>query len=357
MSADTRMVYLDSLRGLAAYIVVIGHFFPGEWKSLPIFNLITDTKLAVAIFFILSGIVLTNSNRGARPELFDLIIYGVARFFRLFIPVFAVTVFVWCLYSFDLMFFGELPSDYLAWAPYLDFYRSDVDVIKLIHFSSVEAFLVYDPDTTLIPPAWTMRPELFGSFAILFYVWLVNRGYCSPKPLMLIGISVGLILTTGHLPFVHFLGYFLMGSALRHLADAEVNVVPHPEIFLLTALVAKTISEWLGLSDVRIDFLFSALIVICLMQASSLHAFMCKPALLWLGKVSFPLYLLHVPLIMSFGLHMMHFLSSNGISSQLGQWIVFFCLSALLFMFSGLFMPFERLAIQTSRAVRRLARR
>ena len=180
------------------------------------------------------------------------------------------------------MFFGELPSDYLAWAPYLDFYRSDVDVIKLIHFSSVEAFLVYDPDTTLIPPAWTMRPELFGSFAILFYVWLLNRGYCSPKPLMLIGISVGLILTTGHLPFVHFLGYFLMGSALRHLADAEVNVVPHPEIFLLTVLVAKTISEWLGLSDVRIDFLFSALIVICLMQASSLHAFMCKPALLWL---------------------------------------------------------------------------
>jgi hypothetical protein len=43
----------------------------------------------------LSGIVLTNSNRGARPELFDLIIYGVVRFFRLFIPVFAATVFGW----------------------------------------------------------------------------------------------------------------------------------------------------------------------------------------------------------------------------------------------------------------------
>jgi peptidoglycan/LPS O-acetylase OafA/YrhL len=52
MSANTRMAYLDSLKGLAAYIVVIGHFFPGEWKNLPIFNLITDTKLAVAIFYL-----------------------------------------------------------------------------------------------------------------------------------------------------------------------------------------------------------------------------------------------------------------------------------------------------------------
>ena len=114
-----RLEYLDSLRGLAAYIVVAGHFFPEGWiKNLPILNIVTDTKLAVAIFFVLSGVVLTNPKFNLKMNYTWLPIQLIARFFRLIIPVFAVTIFVWLLYSFDLIYYGNLPSSYNYWEIY-----------------------------------------------------------------------------------------------------------------------------------------------------------------------------------------------------------------------------------------------
>ena len=90
-SNQIRLEYLDSLRGLAAYIVVIGHFFPdGRIKNLPFLNLISDTKLAVAIFFVLSGVVLTNPKYNFNMNAVWLPVQLIARFFRLMIPVFAV---------------------------------------------------------------------------------------------------------------------------------------------------------------------------------------------------------------------------------------------------------------------------
>ena len=59
-----RFIFFDSLRGIAAFIVLIGHYFPETYfKSLPVINLLSDTKLSVCIFFVLSGFVLMQGNK------------------------------------------------------------------------------------------------------------------------------------------------------------------------------------------------------------------------------------------------------------------------------------------------------
>lgn len=349
-----RMQYLDALRGLAAFAVVIGHFFFGEWKNLPVINLISDTKLAVAIFFVLSGVVLTNEKGMInQPPITLLLTYGLARFTRLFIPILSVSIFVALLYSLGFMFNGQLNENYLGWVPYLDFYQTEVGVAKVISFASVETFLIYNPELTLIPPAWTMRPELFGSFAVIAYIWILNRGYIKPRPVLLSVIAFFLVATEGNLPFIHFLGYFLSGCALRHAADLNVKI-SHPSFCLLAALLCKTLLAWQNLGGIMIDFIFATLIIFFLMQAKSLHKEMCGPVLLWLGRISFPLYLLHVPLIMSLGLHTMQFLGNMGVPAAVGQWLVFVVLTIVLFFLSNLFLPVERVAIRASRTVRNL---
>ena len=352
-SSQVRLEYLDSLRGLAAYIVVIGHFFPDGWiKNLPILNLITDTKLAVGIFFVLSGVVLTNPKYNLRMGFFWLPIQILARFFRLLIPVFAVAVFVWFLYSFNLVFNGELPDSYKNWEVYMQHYQSNVDFYRVIYFSWIEAFFMYDPITSLIPPAWTMRPELFGSVVVLSYVWLLQKSFFKIYPISLIFISTALVFSYGYLPFIYYFGFFFLGSALRHISDNGMPINKYPILFFALVLSTKTIFETIEVDSFQLDFIFSGLIVFLLIQAKSLHNFMSRPFLLWLAKISFPLYLLHVPLISSFGLHLMNYFGAVNIDSSFGQFIVFTLLSILLFILSRLFLPFETLGINTSRWIR-----
>ena len=349
-----RLEYLDSLRGLAAYIVVAGHFFPEGWiKNLPILNIVTDTKLAVAIFFVLSGVVLTNPKFNLKMNYTWLPIQLIARFFRLIIPVFAVTIFVWLLYSFDLIYYGNLPSSYNYWEIYNLNYQNDVDLQRAIYFALIEAFFLYDPSTSLIPPAWTMRPELFGSIAVLTYVWSLQKGFIRVYPAYLIILSCILVFTYGYITFIYYFGFFFLGSAIRHMHDSGMKEANNPVLMLFLTILIKTIFQTIGLDSFQLDFIFASIIVYLLIQSKSFHNFMIRPRLIWLAKVSFPLYLLHVPIISSFGLHTMNYFGQNNIDSSYGQFIIFLLLSIVLFFTSRLFLPFEKLGIKLSREIRK----
>ena len=66
MQRSPRMEFLDSIRGLAALVVLLSHSFIFEWPkavsqfiNLPFVNLAFNGKEAVAMFFVLSGFVLS----------------------------------------------------------------------------------------------------------------------------------------------------------------------------------------------------------------------------------------------------------------------------------------------------------
>ena len=61
MSQRVRLEYLDSVRGIAALMVVFYHFIGWKWAEEPAFHLssmIFNGSDAVSFFFVLSGLVL-----------------------------------------------------------------------------------------------------------------------------------------------------------------------------------------------------------------------------------------------------------------------------------------------------------
>jgi len=362
-NSSDRLQYLDVLRGVAAYVVVAGHFFAEGWvKSLPLVNLITDTKLSVCIFFILSGVVLTSPNGPQKLGTFWLLAQVAARLVRLAIPVFCVSIFVWFLTYFSLFFSGTLPTGYEFWEVYSGYTHKDLDFMRVLYFSWIETFFLYDSSTSLIPPAWTMRPEFIGSIVVFTHTWLSQKTLYFKSPILLLFISTILISTYGYLPLIYYFSFFLTGVALRKLLDENLGWSSSekwnylPVLMLIMVLGCKTFLEFFNIDSFQLDFLFAGLIVFYLMRAKKLHRLICWKPLLWLAKISFPLYLLHVPLIASFGLSILNYLGKIGLSPEVGQFVTFGALSLGLFLLAQLFYPTELLAIHLSRKVRHLSK-
>ena len=98
--ATTRLVYLDSLRGLAALSVVFGHYW-GSYSSPEFIKAIDSTPLsffyngsgAVSLFFVLSGYVISKNyfKNPEKLEQINFIDYFIKRCFRI------LPLFIFCL--------------------------------------------------------------------------------------------------------------------------------------------------------------------------------------------------------------------------------------------------------------------
>ncbi len=92
-----RYVELDSIRGLAAFTVVMSHFF-GIWQFEPAYNYVRMSPFrvvvagheAVVLFFVLSGFVLSVQCSGKRPLTYPR--YLLKRFCRIYLPFVAAVL-------------------------------------------------------------------------------------------------------------------------------------------------------------------------------------------------------------------------------------------------------------------------
>lgn len=87
-----RLQCLDGLRGLLAAYVVLGHMAPFAMLPAWVLHAVSHGGAAVDMFFMLSGLVITQSllRAGGRPRLF--LINRMARIFPAFLIVFAIAV-------------------------------------------------------------------------------------------------------------------------------------------------------------------------------------------------------------------------------------------------------------------------
>ncbi|EUJ29134.1 acyltransferase [Listeria floridensis FSL S10-1187] len=98
-----RLYFLDSLRGVAALIVVFTHFLGSlpEQLSYRVFihNLYLG-RCSVLLFFILSGIVLSLVlDRVQKLSAADYVDYLIKRYFRIYLPFFVVTILAFLLFN------------------------------------------------------------------------------------------------------------------------------------------------------------------------------------------------------------------------------------------------------------------
>lgn len=188
----SRQGHLDSLRGIAALIVVIVHyiaaFYPytiygsqeeylqhSVWENLffsPPFGLVVSGHFAVCLFFILSGYVLSYRYLGEPKQGHKILTSIIKRPIRLGGLVWLTMICGALMWYFGLFlnvavsnisnskpWFNEL------WAGDFSFYKFIVDIST----SSFARSYIYNV------PLWTIQIELYGSIMVYIFVLVLGR--------------------------------------------------------------------------------------------------------------------------------------------------------------------------------------
>jgi peptidoglycan/LPS O-acetylase OafA/YrhL len=291
---------LDGLRGFAALSVVVGHIygaFFGNYSNVALPNssffaykplfLLYDAALAVEIFFVLSGFVLSYQYMQFKNESY-LQKLVIKRIPRLGIPVFFVLLLSGILNA------GEgahNEMEKLALIPKLFVYNVP-GFLELFQFSFFKVFI---PSSTqlYIGALWTLRYEFWGSMLIALMAPLLCRMRFNSLVYFLV-----LIVT---LVYSYHFGSFLFGLGLcyiyvnynRYFVNRHLQYTAAAGVMVFFVLYIT-----LFRTDILISF-YACFVVVAVLFVPALQAFFSTKPLLFLGKISFPLYLVHMVVIAS----------------------------------------------------------
>jgi peptidoglycan/LPS O-acetylase OafA/YrhL len=337
-SASHKIQELEGLRGVASLVVVISHlrltFFasPSSQLSNPFENFPSPLKqffvgfvesfqfhygnLAVWIFWVLSAYVLSirffilcDSGEVLKAQQY-LSEAVFRRYPRLAIPVVASVLFAFTLHYFGFMRNIQLAN--LFGSPYAhgwlaSYYNFDPNLIKAIKSAFWETFFHYSKHTTYNPVLWTIKKEFLGSLCVFGFLSLLG----TQKWRVISYVVVATIIMQLKL---HWLNAFLGGIIL---CDIFVNrkmilqLLPtrlynfsenarNSKVFGFVVFLAMLVL--MGFTNSKdIYHLAIALIISFLVLYSKLiRSFFSTNIPVFLGKISFGLYLVHLPIICSF---------------------------------------------------------
>lgn len=312
-----RFEYLDGLRGLAATIVVTYHFTlaflnGGIGSGTPLLQVVLNSPLAiflngefcVYVFFVLSGFVLSHSSDRSKSSL---VIQITTRYLRLTVPMLASLLLGWAAIHFfpssRLRLFTETGSIWLNKTSYGDWTPSLLEPIK------AGLYAVYLKGWSLLNSSvWTMKTELRGSLLI----FVLYRFAPTSWRLVILSIASPVVAI-----FWSTATGFLLGAILREmwirkwlwkgrhvlpwLALAGAFLIAAPPLPILKPLL--NFWEALGIYQIYVGVINTGatLLVYAVLMEPLLRDFLVRAVPQFLGRISFSIYLVHVPLILSVG--------------------------------------------------------
>lgn len=323
------MHYLTSLRGIAAFLVLLYHL-----KGFLHQHAITDSVsflynkgyLAVDFFFMLSGFIITYTyfHKFSQAQLNQkaVISFMVKRFAR-----------IWPLHAFILGLFALVP---------LAFWLTDRPVNQISY--SVEGFIykLFLVDVWFIgagywntwnPPSWTISGEFFAYISFPALVYLVSN-----NKIKVFGVYIGSLILIGWLYWLNdfaslgqgisklglvrcFLG-FVLGYCIYHCYILCKNRVQQKSCNTLL-IISICSCFYLGFNVVAnhfyIPLLFSIILLLILLSKTFLHTILENKALVYLGDISYSLYLNHIFVIT---IYTMLFLDDAGYATLLDLGII-----------------------------------
>ena len=330
-----KLVPLEGLRGIAAVIVMLGHMVrglvppaPGNLDSLKnVHDWMLNGGAAVSVFFVLSGFILSLPFAKDR----SLLRVGTALLKRW--PRLAALTTIACLFSWGLIELSHgayhqaaavTGNEWMGNHFNAPLHGHDISWLSALRDGLYRVYLF--GDVKFDSPLWTMRIELFGSFAI-FLAAPVLFGLKSWM-LRLTAIAVAVALAGTTFPFTYF-SDFLAGTLLAMLfAEGKLPAISNglaagmglAGVYLFCFSAAEERAIYAPLKAVAAGELAhfawaasAALIIIVLLGNAAMRGFFSKSWAAWLGLISFPIYLLHVPIMLSAGA-----LSINGMADSLG---------------------------------------
>ncbi|WP_082540840.1 acyltransferase [Pseudolabrys sp. Root1462] len=284
-----REAHLDGVRGVASCVVFFGHLSLALVGNGWIFN----GNGAVCIFFVLSGYVLSEL---AQRSGLSFPAQVVRRYMRLVIPMLVTSLFAWALLALHLYKNQEAAALTGSWW-LASWYKFDSSfkamVVETVYGVFVNGHSDYNCNL------WTMRPELIGSL----FVFLVNAAGRTPR----IRAMCYILLSVGY--WGDYVLLFPVGALLHEyrndLGQAQNGTAWKAAVFLTGLLLVSAPQIWLHrLGLPAIDGLYwhmlgATMLVAAILNWPLLQAVLGGAVGRLLGRISFVLYLIHVPIICS----------------------------------------------------------
>ncbi len=316
-----KIKYLDGLRGLAAFQVVFHHFvlafFPALFSgpgipthladgvevslSGSILNLLWDGNFAVCIFFVLSGFVLSHKFF-VKKENEIIVASAVKRYFRLALPVaFSVLVaFVFLQFS---LFYNNPAGVISGSGWFFSLWSFKPNFFDALSQGFIGAFFsnVFEYNKLL----WTIAYEFLGSFLVFAFLAIFGK---AKNRHWAYAFLILVFFQTYYLAFI--LGALLsdlMANEKKLLAKFKSRKIWQVAFLLLGLLLgsfpigreldgtmyAFANFAWLGEQAVFYHVVGAFLVMVVLLESGRLQHFFASKALLFLGEISFMMYLLH----------------------------------------------------------------
>lgn len=279
---------LESLRGLAAIVVVFFHI--PRWQPWLDIGLINNGYLMVELFFVLSGYVIYHAYDGRISSTRDLARFQFLRFGRLY-PVHMVFLLGFLLLEVGKVF---VANDVRISNP--PFEKNSLTAL-LQQLLLVQAIGPTGNAYTFNTPAWSISTEFYTYLLFATIVLIVPRIRHTIFGVLTAGAFVMTLLlgnTEGAMIFLCLTGFFV-GCLLCALLRRVPFTLPSwsfpvclAGFVLYLSIKAPQEADWL-------IFPFSGILLVALLRSkpSRMTRWMRARVLLWLGEVSYSVYMSH----------------------------------------------------------------
>lgn len=303
----------ESIRGLACLAVVFSHlamsffpylhhFDPHETTDLKWvyhvhhspFGFFYSGDAAVFVFFVLSGYVLSYAILKS-PQQFHSKIKNmmIKRYPRLMIPALTSCLLIWSVFKII-----HIDSQHVgAWLQ--AFAVQNYSFSHALYEGTIGAFVFSESDINWV--LWTMTIELMGSFVLFFLLYLYQYKKIAFWFASLLIPCLAFIWRGQGFSFG--ISSFIIGIYIYLCAKTLPNLIAILMLFtgLYFAGAHNTSTAYAGLYHILGEntydygnFIAGILIVYSVLMSPLLSRHLDHPILVWLGKLSFSIYLLHL---------------------------------------------------------------
>ncbi len=293
-----QILWLNTVKGFACWIVFLGHFYADYsyipllhklYTNIPYFNVLKNGTFALNVFYIISAFLVAGRYLESNDERIGKSVFK--RYFRLAFPIFLMDVLCFILFKFGLLYGRILEMDeinYTLWDVFRDgFYDAIFKGSRLFN-----------------PSLW-MVGELFWGYCIAIMLSLiVKKMRLLNQIVFLIGITTLLLFTeSDYTTFAFGVLAYIMYSLVKRRETVFKAVIGVLIIVwgVFTASYSVLIAYFFQthFADTTLKFQWVQCWIAAMLFMTGI--IFCKPArkimdnkaLAFLGKISFPVFILH----------------------------------------------------------------
>ncbi|WP_088122136.1 acyltransferase family protein [Bacillus wiedmannii] len=313
-----RIKELDSIRGLAALTVVFGHFclmlpsLPNSIKFSPLRFLWAGGE-AVIVFYVLSGFVLSMALYHSKTNYWG---YLIKRFVRIYIPYY-----FWIIVTFTLFILFS-PYEVVGLRDWFyDRWQGSITKLDILnHFVLLNNFFTENYNPVIWSLAQEMRISIvFPLLFLLFYKLSWKKTILFAVSFSLISVFLNMLhigkaegFYNGYADTLHFTSMFMVGMLLFKHQEKLIYSYRNMKKFNKGFLIALGIILYLysiliyGISRNDTTFLLKdwgvvlsvSIFILMAMSNLKVKVFLNKSVFVYLGEISYSIYLCHFPIMM-----------------------------------------------------------